>query len=58
MQSGSGLCDWALENRPLDYAREIGHLVKCPITSSSILINCLRSMSVYTLLTAQSKGKV
>ena len=58
MQSGSGLCSWALERHPLDYAQEIAKRLYCPLSPTFLLVYCLTNKSVSNLLIAQSKGKV
>ncbi|KAG8193968.1 hypothetical protein JTE90_013663 [Oedothorax gibbosus] len=58
MQSGSALCDWALEGEPLGYAREIAQRVKCPTDSSTALVDCLRLKPVTDILGAQKDIKI
>lgn len=58
MQSGSGLCHWAMEEKPFEYAQTIAESVGCPATNGKILVDCLRTVSVDKILLAQSKGKV
>ncbi|XP_054168154.1 cholinesterase 2-like [Oppia nitens] len=56
-QSGSALCQWALERSPLMFAREVAKSVDCPVTSNTNLVNCLRKTHYSLLLNAQSKAK-
>jgi len=58
MQSGSALCDWAIERSPLRFARDIAESVGCPSSPSNQLVECLRSITPTALLKAQSKVKV
>jgi carboxylesterase type B len=57
-QSGSALCDWAIERNPQDFARKVGETLGCPLSSSQQLVECMRTMSPSALLRAQSKFKV
>ncbi|CAK9254046.1 unnamed protein product, partial [Sphagnum jensenii] len=56
-QSGSALCDWAIERSPLTYAREVAQSVGCPTSRNSDLVECLRKIHFSQLLKAQSRGK-
>ncbi|XP_015782260.1 carboxylesterase 4A isoform X2 [Tetranychus urticae] len=58
LESGSGLCDWALQSDPWDYAVQIGQRLRCPITPRDTLIECLRVVPTLDLLRAQSNGKI
>lgn len=58
MQSGSGLCDWALQTDPFEYAVQIGQRVRCPTGSRDELFKCLQSASTLDILRAQRVGKV
>lgn len=58
MQSGSALCDWAIERSPLKFAQAVGDSVGCPSSTTSQLVACLRTISPTALLKAQSKVKV
>ncbi|XP_053207980.1 acetylcholinesterase-like isoform X2 [Panonychus citri] len=58
MQSGSGLCHWALERHPLEYAKEIADNIGCPTATSLTLVDCLRSVPVDKILKAQTRGKI
>ncbi|XP_055953429.1 esterase E4-like isoform X1 [Argiope bruennichi] len=58
MQSGSALCDWALEGEPLGYAREIAQRVKCPTDSPTAILDCLRLKPVMDILNAQKDTKI
>ena len=57
-QSGSALCDWALERSPLAFAREVAQSVGCPTATNIDLVNCLRKTPFNLMLNAQSRGKV
>ncbi|GFV73674.1 bile salt-activated lipase [Trichonephila clavipes] len=57
MQSGSALCDWALEGEPLGFAREIAQRAKCPTDSSSAILDCMRLKPVMDILNAQKETK-
>ncbi len=57
-QSGSALCDWAIERSPLIFAREVAQSVGCPTSRNSDLVECLRKIHFSQLLKAQSRGKV
>lgn len=57
-QSGSALCEWALEREPLQFAREVAQTVGCPTDNSIDLVECLRRTHYSEILRAQSKGKV
>ena len=56
-QSGSALCDWAVERRPRKFAQEVASSLGCPVDPSDRLVECLRTMSPSALLRAQSKFK-
>jgi bile salt-stimulated lipase len=58
MQSGSALCDWAIERSPLRFAQIVGESVGCPSSTTAQLVACLRMVSPTALLKAQSKVKV
>ncbi|GIY92853.1 esterase FE4 [Caerostris extrusa] len=58
MQSGSALCDWALEGEPFGYAREVAQRVKCPTDSANSIIDCLRLKPVLDILNAQKDTKI
>lgn len=58
MQSGSGLCDWALQRDPLNSAQSVGKQLGCPTSSSSDLVDCVRTAPVIDLLQSQKKLKV
>ncbi|KAI1292264.1 Venom carboxylesterase-6 [Halotydeus destructor] len=58
MQSGSALCDWAIERSPLRFARDIAESVGCPSSPTNRLVDCLRTISPKALLKAQSKVKI
>lgn len=57
-QSGSALCDWAIERNPLRFAQDVAETLGCPPNPSTKLVECLRTMSSSALLRAQSKFKV
>ena len=57
-QSGSAICDWALESKPLDVARQVAATLECPTSSTQQLVDCLRTVSPSALLRAQSRFKV
>ncbi|CAG2103189.1 unnamed protein product [Medioppia subpectinata] len=57
-QSGSALCEWALERSPLLFARQVAQTVGCPTSSTIDLVNCLRNTHFSALLTAQSNAKM
>ena len=56
-QSGSALCDWAVERRPRKFAQEVAQTLGCPINPSDRLVDCLRRMSPSALLRSQGKFK-
>ncbi|XP_076327886.1 esterase E4-like isoform X1 [Tachypleus tridentatus] len=56
-ESGSALCPWALEREPLQYAREVALLLKCPTESSFQLVECISRKSTGDILRAQTEGK-
>ena len=58
MQSGSGLCHWAMEQYPLDYAKQVAEFTGCPTSSSQLIVDCLRSKPTAALLRAQSVVKI
>lgn len=58
MQSGSGLCDWALQRDPLKNAQSIGKQLKCPISSSDDLIDCVKTAPVVDILRSEKNLKV
>uniref|UniRef100_T1KVJ7 Carboxylesterase type B domain-containing protein n=1 Tax=Tetranychus urticae TaxID=32264 RepID=T1KVJ7_TETUR len=58
MQSGSGLCHWAMERQPLEYAKEIAENTGCPTVTSAALVDCLQKVSVDKILKAQTRGKI
>lgn len=58
MESGSGLCDWALQSDPWDYAVQIGQRLRCPVAPRETLVDCLRVVPTLDLLRAQNNGKV
>jgi len=58
LQSGSGLCHWAIESDPLQYAEKIAENIRCSTSSTISIVDCLRRASVYDLLRAESKEKV
>lgn len=57
-QSGSALCDWAVERDPLSFAQTIAQSVGCTQSTSDTMVECLRTISSSSLLRAQSKFKV
>lgn len=57
-QSGSALCDWAIEKDPLSFAQGVAESVGCPNNSNERMVECLRTISASSLLRAQSKFKV
>lgn len=57
-QSGSALCDWAIEKDPLNFAQAVADSVGCPNNSNERMVECLRTISASALLRAQSKFKV
>ena len=57
-QSGSALCEWAIERAPLQYAKEVGFNAGCTTESTIDLVECLRKTPANKLLEIQSKGKV
>jgi len=56
-QSGSALCDWAVERNPRKFATDIASSVGCPIDPSDRMVDCLRTISPTALLKAQAKYK-
>ncbi|CAG2174552.1 unnamed protein product, partial [Oppiella nova] len=52
-QSGSALCEWALERSPLMFARDVAQSVGCPTQTTIDLVNCLRKTHFSLLLKAQ-----
>ena len=52
MQSGSALCDWAIERNPFQYMEQIGEALECFGTSEE-LATCLRTKSAEALISAQ-----
>lgn len=56
-QSGSALCDWAVERKPRKFAQDVAQSLGCPPSPSDRLVECLRTMSPSALLRAQSKFK-
>lgn len=57
-QSGSALCDWAIERNPLRFSRDVAESVGCPSSPTLRMVECLRTISSSALLRAQSKVKV
>ena len=57
-QSGSALCDWAVERDPLSFAQSIAQSVGCTQSTTDTMVECLRTISSSSLLRAQSKFKV
>lgn len=58
MQSGSALCDWALEGDPYSYAREVAQRLDCPTDSTSAIVNCIRHKPILDILNVQKDNKV
>ncbi|XP_033228892.1 uncharacterized protein LOC117180505 [Belonocnema kinseyi] len=56
IQSGSPLCLWAYtkRSRMIEYSRKISSLVSCPLDTTDNFVNCLRKMSVESLLRTNS----
>lgn len=52
-QSGSALCDWALEEQPYAYASGLASSLKCSVRTSRTIVECLRNQSTVDLITAQ-----
>lgn len=58
LQSGSGLCDWAIEEDPRGYARDIAQRLGCPTDSTTALIECVRNTPTLEVLKVQRETKV
>lgn len=58
MQSGSALCDWALEGDPYGYAREVALRLDCPTDSTSAIVDCVRHKSIIDILNVQKDNKI
>ncbi|CAH2011924.1 unnamed protein product [Acanthoscelides obtectus] len=49
-QSGTALSPWAITERPLDKAKRLARYLNCDISSSQIMVDCLRKVDAKTLL--------
>lgn len=54
VQSGSALCDWATDTKPLVHARTIAHMSDCERPNDTAILSCLRQKSVFNILIAHS----
>ncbi|KAL1124776.1 hypothetical protein AAG570_001397 [Ranatra chinensis] len=54
IQSGSGLCDWALDDHPERHAKIIASLAKCPNSTDEEITTCLRKLTPYQLFIAHA----
>lgn len=52
-QSGSALCDWAVEEHPRSYASQLASSLNCNDESSQTIVKCLRHKSSVDLISAQ-----
>ncbi|ODN05053.1 Esterase FE4 [Orchesella cincta] len=52
IQSGSAFCDWAINEKPFNYAEKIGEIVGC-FGGSFELASCLQEKSIEELIEAQ-----
>lgn len=54
IQSGSGLCDWAVDYNPVEHAIRIAKKVNCTSTKIKEISECLRKASPYDIIIAHS----
>ncbi|XP_054284421.1 glutactin-like [Macrosteles quadrilineatus] len=54
VQSGSALCDWAVDFSPVEHAETISRMSRCDRKTHQEMVECLRNQSVYQLLMAHS----
>ncbi|KAG8252389.1 hypothetical protein J6590_057810 [Homalodisca vitripennis] len=54
VQSGSTLCDWAIDFHPLAHAQTIARMSNCDLPSTREMIDCLRNQSAFQILMAHS----
>ncbi|GAB6023202.1 hypothetical protein CHUAL_008022 [Chamberlinius hualienensis] len=52
-QSGSSLCDWAVEEQPYSYASTVASLMGCTIHSGFTIVDCLRMKSAEEIVRVQ-----
>lgn len=55
-QSGSALCDWAVEEDPYSYTKLLSSSLGCRVEESSrSIVDCLRRRSATEIVTTQQK---
>ena len=55
IQSGSGLCDWAIDYSPKQHAKTIAKHANCKNSTIPEMIKCLENLSAYDLLNGHTK---
>lgn len=54
VQSGSALCDWAVDLDPVTHAETIARMSHCGKPTNQQMISCLRNQSAFHILMAHS----
>lgn len=57
-ESGSALCPWAMQRKPLAIAFQVGHSMGIITLSTEVLINALRQQSVEALMLAATNPAI